>query len=298
MQVPGSAFAENKNVRSILEFIARRELQPGQRLPSERELVKLLGTGRNSLREAMKVLEAMGILDIRHGSGIFLRKAGFQPGQDAAIWLVVHKNEICNALTVREALDLRAIDLIPPRDYPAVERRLQETLDALEGVAPVGEALLDHDLEFHNIIRRASGNELLLNICVALTGNLYDERRVLFGPEGPGGALPAGACPDRPGLRAGGCRPCQASLCRPLGQYPGQHRSRLSYPGRKPLIYGRDRFSPKSSYQFAVILQGGRHEGNYPAPEADDGRIPSGTPWSPCPRRTLPTSPAPPSLPS
>lgn len=71
-----------------------RELQPGQRLPSERELVKLLGTGRNSLREAMKVLEAMGILDIRHGSGIFLRKAGFQPGQDAAIWLVVHKNEI------------------------------------------------------------------------------------------------------------------------------------------------------------------------------------------------------------
>lgn len=181
MQIPGSAFADNKNIRSILDFIARRELQPGQRLPSERELVRLLGIGRNSLREAMKVLEAMGILDIRHGSGIFLRKAGFQPGQDAAIWLVVHKDEICNALTVREALDLRAIDLIPPEAYPAVERRLRESLDVWKDGPPSGQALLDHDLEFHNIVRRASGNELLLNICVALTGNFYDERRVLFG---------------------------------------------------------------------------------------------------------------------
>ena len=40
--------------------------------------------------------------------------------------------------------------------------------------------LLQHDLEFHNIIRRASGNDILLNICVALTGNIYDERKVLF----------------------------------------------------------------------------------------------------------------------
>ena len=94
---------------------------------------------------------------------------------------MVHNSALSNSFFFFFFLDLRAIDLIPPRDYPAVERRLQETLDALEGVAPVGEALLDHDLEFHNIIRRASGNELLLNICVALTGNLYDERRVLFG---------------------------------------------------------------------------------------------------------------------
>ena len=42
------------------------------------------------------------------------------------------------------------------------------------------EDMLRHDLEFHNIIRRAANNDILLNICITLTGTIYDERRVLF----------------------------------------------------------------------------------------------------------------------
>jgi len=46
--------------------------------------------------------------------------------------------------------------------------------------AALNEDMLRHDLEFHNIIRRAANNDILLNICVTLTGTIYDERRVLF----------------------------------------------------------------------------------------------------------------------
>ena len=115
MYMPNAPFAfkENKNVHNLLSYISRKELSVGDRLPPERELAEQLGVGRNSLREALKVLEAMGVVEIRHGSGIFLRKEDTQPGDGSAFWLMIHKDEILNILTVREALDLKAIDLIP-----------------------------------------------------------------------------------------------------------------------------------------------------------------------------------------
>lgn len=176
----GFTFRENKYVQKILKFIAEKDMDVGERLPSERELVSLLGVGRNSLREAMKVLEAMGVVEIKHGSGIFLRKAGVEPGEDSAVWMVIHKNEILNMLTVREALDLRAIELIPEEQYAHIREELKASIAAVRKTDLSNDELLKHDLEFHNVIRRAANNDILLNICVVLTGNIYDERRVLY----------------------------------------------------------------------------------------------------------------------
>lgn len=83
-------------------------------------------------------------------------------------------------ITVREALDLKAIDLIPEDNYSGIRDQLKACITAVRKTGLSNGELLQHDLEFHNIIRRASGNDILLNICVALTGNIYDERKVLF----------------------------------------------------------------------------------------------------------------------
>lgn len=174
------ALAENKNVQKILALIQSRELRAGERLPTERELVALLGIGRNSLREALKVLETMGVVMIRHGSGIYLCKTDISPRGDSALWLVIHRDEILQMLTVREALDLKAIELIPEAEFPSVRARLLQCLEAERRTGGGNEDLLRHDLEFHSIIREASGNDILLNICSALTGTIYDERQVLF----------------------------------------------------------------------------------------------------------------------
>ena len=173
-------FKENKNVQKLMAFITDKGFCLDERLPSEREMVSLLGIGRNSLREALKVLEAIGVVEIKHGSGIFLRKTDVSPNGDSAVWLLIHKNEIFNMITVREALDLKAIDLISEEHYSEIRNQLKAFIAAVRKTALNNSDLLQHDLEFHNIIRRASGNDILLNICVALTGNIYDERKVLF----------------------------------------------------------------------------------------------------------------------
>ena len=100
--------------------------------------------------------------------------------QDIAIVNKLTKDEILNILTVREALDLKAIDLIPEEDYPRLRDEMKACIAAVRKTDMTNEDMLRHDLEFHNIIRRAANNDILLNICITLTGTIYDERRVLF----------------------------------------------------------------------------------------------------------------------
>ena len=176
----GFNFKESPVLRSVLKYISDKELTVGEKLPTERELMKIIGVSRNSLREALKSLEAIGVVEIRQGSGIYLMKDGLEPGENTVLWLSIHKTEIMNMITVREALDLRAIDLIPEEMYGEVRRLLKECVASARKTDLSNEKMLQHDLAFHNIIREAAGNELLTNICVALTGGIYDERKVLF----------------------------------------------------------------------------------------------------------------------
>ena len=179
-QTNGFVFKENKNVHRLLTYIADKGFALGERLPSERELAEQLGIGRNSLREALKVLEAMGVLEIRHGSGIFLRKLNVEPRDDSVMWLMIHKDEILHMITVRETLDLKAIDLIPEERYLSIREQLRDCVAAVRQTRCTNQDMLQHDLVFHNIIRKASGNDILMSICVLLTGTIYDERKVLF----------------------------------------------------------------------------------------------------------------------
>ena len=179
-QSNGFVFKENKNVHRLLTYIGDKGFALDERLPSERELAEQLGIGRNSLREALKVLEAMGVLEIRHGSGIFLRKLDVEPRDDSGMWLMIHKDEILHMITVRETLDLKAIDLIPEERYLSIRQELRECVAQVRRTHCTNQDMLQHDLAFHDIIRKASGNDILMNICVLLTGTIYDERKVLF----------------------------------------------------------------------------------------------------------------------
>ena len=170
----------NINVKKIVDYLQRSDLKIGEKLPSERELSEILGVSRNSLREALKILQTLQVLEIRRGSGIYLLKTEFMPTNEGAGWLLTHKGDILNMLTVRETLDLRAIELIPEEQYSAIRTELKQCVKEVRQGKLTNEQLFQHDLEFHNIIRNAAGNEVLTNICISLTGNIYDERRILF----------------------------------------------------------------------------------------------------------------------
>ncbi len=167
-------------VRLILDYVREQGCDVDERLPSERQLAHRLDISRNSLREAMKTLQALGIIEIKRGSGIYLRKKDFNPQEHASLWLLIHRNEILDILTVREVLEIKAIDLVPTEKFPVVADQLRACMDRVAPIPSSVDALRQHDLAFHDIIRLAAGNRVLYDICYSLNASLYDERRALF----------------------------------------------------------------------------------------------------------------------
>ena len=78
----------------LLDLLEKGNYQVGSKLPTERELASKLNTNRNTLRETLKVLKAMGIVDIRQGSGIYLEKAGVCFSDSLTLWIVLHKEDV------------------------------------------------------------------------------------------------------------------------------------------------------------------------------------------------------------
>ena len=66
----------DKAVGQIKALIEEGRLKPGDKLPAERELIKLLSVSRTSLREALRVLEVLGLIDVRTGIGAFVKQTG------------------------------------------------------------------------------------------------------------------------------------------------------------------------------------------------------------------------------
>ncbi|BAS14378.1 putative L-lactate dehydrogenase operon regulatory protein [Arthrobacter sp. Hiyo8] len=80
--VPQARFSAQARLRAlqsdIMELILERELEAGDPLPTENELSVALGVGRNTLRESLKVLQALGVIEIRHGFGMFVAPSNFE----------------------------------------------------------------------------------------------------------------------------------------------------------------------------------------------------------------------------
>src|SRR6266516_6435732 len=96
----------SEEVRLQIERAIRSgDFAPGDRLPSERELVETFGVSRVSVREAIRSLEALGFVRVYQGRGAFVtdRRSGF--GEPMARWLEMHRGEVLELLGVRGALD-------------------------------------------------------------------------------------------------------------------------------------------------------------------------------------------------
>lgn len=133
-------------------------LKPGQTLPSERELSSQLGVSRNSLREALRVLEARGIIVTRHGVGRTIRATNAVPTDSESPSKTLETATIVEVLEVRESLECKAVELACVR---ATEEELREIGSAAEAG---GE--WEHTIAFHAAIGAASHNHVLEHIIV------------------------------------------------------------------------------------------------------------------------------------
>lgn len=153
-------------VDQIKELIARGELQPGQRIPSERELASFLGVSRPSVREAIMVLEAMGFLDSRQGGGTYVRSLAEVTMADPLASMVERKDpRMLHALTeVRMGLETWSAYLAAKRaEEPEIER-LRELFAIMEEQAETGGWNAEIDAEFHLTITEATHNTIQIHV--------------------------------------------------------------------------------------------------------------------------------------
>ncbi|MGI5139760.1 MULTISPECIES: FadR/GntR family transcriptional regulator [unclassified Streptomyces] len=150
----------------IKRLIVDRRLPPGATLPTESELMALLGASRNSVREALKALQAMGIVEIRHGFGTYVGPMSLAPMVEGLAFRTVaghHRGEdsLLEFLELREAVESglvsRLAGWLPERDL--VE--LGALVDRMEQQAAEGAGLAETDRAFHAALYRGLGNALL-----------------------------------------------------------------------------------------------------------------------------------------
>ncbi|GAA0910561.1 FadR/GntR family transcriptional regulator [Streptomyces thermoalcalitolerans] len=158
-------------IEKIKSMIVSGALRPGDRLPKESELAAELGLSRNSLREAVRALSLIRILDVRQGDGTYVTSLDPHLLLEAVGFAVdVHRDD-----TAPEFLAVRRI-LEPAATAMAATRLGEQQLDALEalldalGDTPSVEELVTCDLEFHRGIARGSGNSVLCSLLDGLSG--------------------------------------------------------------------------------------------------------------------------------
>jgi GntR family transcriptional repressor for pyruvate dehydrogenase complex len=174
-----------EEVAQQIERLILKKLRPGDKLPSERELAEMLRVSRSSIRDAIRGLELMGLVEPRQGAGTIVREVSAE----------LLANPFANALKrrrelVSELLDFRKM-LEPPLAARAATHassdeisEMEEILRRQEEKQVRGDAAVAEDAEFHYSVALASGNSVVLKVLDILMDLLRDTRERSLQVEG------------------------------------------------------------------------------------------------------------------
>jgi DNA-binding FadR family transcriptional regulator len=166
--------AYERVVEQIEQAILAGELRPGDRLPSERELIVQMGVGRSTVREALRVLESNGLVRSRPGDPngpevMPLTSAGLQKSMTHL--LMVDKVSRAELLQFRLLLDGVASYLAARRRDAAALADIEKAMERMRTSLDAGaQEFSDADAAFHDLLAKASGNALIELCCAAVRG--------------------------------------------------------------------------------------------------------------------------------
>ena len=156
-------------VNSIKELLLSKKVLPGDRLPAETELTRLLSVSRGSVREAMKILSALGIVDVKRGDGTYISTGGGEVMFDPLLFsLIVSQPEFAELKELRLILEKNVVRLAvlhaSDDDLRQLRDCVEKTLSLKDKAEKKYDELLELDLEFHAILGRAGKNRPLETI--------------------------------------------------------------------------------------------------------------------------------------
>lgn len=155
-------------IRYIQDYIEENHLSAGDRLPSQEQLIRMMGVSRTSLREAMKILEAWGILKAQNGKGIYISEE-----KDSAMLPLLdfarEKEQLLDTLEVRKILEKEILRLVIHRATPEELQELGKITSVLMEKFRNGQQQTAEDKQFHYMIYRLAHNQVMSQLILSIS---------------------------------------------------------------------------------------------------------------------------------
>lgn len=168
--------------RLLRIYVQEHGLVPGDRLPSERVLASALKVSRVSLRQATVSLEVQGLLEVRHGGGIYVRSLDVDP--ERLKTMLTRRRRLPDVPDAREAIECMLARLAAQRRSEADLATIDEALAAMAANIAEGGIGDDADRDFHQAVALASKNKLLNDVMAALADPIQETRLESLGEPG------------------------------------------------------------------------------------------------------------------
>ncbi|HEU5433624.1 MAG TPA: FadR/GntR family transcriptional regulator [Thermomicrobiales bacterium] len=153
----------------LKRFIIERGYQPGDPLPAESELAHQLGISRPSLREAMKALQTLGVVEIRHGSGTYVGRFTLTPLMDSLAFSIRIDlgrdiSTVRELLEIREILERELVARAADQATPEQLAALTAIVDRMAERGARGEMFTEEDRAFHETLYQPLGNPMVVQL--------------------------------------------------------------------------------------------------------------------------------------
>jgi len=165
-------------IRHVRELIVRGKFKPGQRLPTERELVREIGVSRTSVRAGLQALAAKGLLVVRHGAGTFV--ANGPPVLDSeplSLLAALHGFTRKQMFEARRTLEVSIARMAAERGTAEQLAAISDAVSAMFAACEDPQAFLVEDIRFHAAVGAASGNPILASVVEMISALFYEHRR-------------------------------------------------------------------------------------------------------------------------
>jgi GntR family transcriptional repressor for pyruvate dehydrogenase complex len=169
-------------VKQLSSLISNGKLQPGEKLPPERELAKSLNVSRVSLREALNTLQGMGLIEIQQGNRTFVRPMTTRSINDPFVLFCKESpKNILQVLEVRKCLEIETVALAAERVTPRQIQEMEACIRRMEEDLKKGRLGAKSDLDFHSAIVSATQNQAFKHLMTTLYDLLQEELRIAWG---------------------------------------------------------------------------------------------------------------------
>ena len=156
-------------VDQITNAIINGELKPGDKIPTEPELCETFNVGRNSVREAIKILEAYGVVEIRRADGTYIRQEyNYKMLYPILYGIILQKDSKQQLIELRKVIDLgilqEAMKLMGDQEFEELEIEIRNMEEEIKKEEPSSVKIFEADVRFHSVLVDVMKNDLLDSI--------------------------------------------------------------------------------------------------------------------------------------